>query len=148
MCNCDEDATCPLGDKCLEKNIIYQADVTCKDENNKKMNKKIYYGLTERTFKARYNEHTCSFRNEKENKTTLSSYVWYLKNRGLKPEITWSIKARGHVFSSGGRQCDLCLTEKLVITKGDPKEMLNKRDEILQKCRHKRKFTLAEVKPP
>ena len=26
--------------------------------------------------------------------------------------VNWSIKARGHAFSSGGRACDLCLTEK------------------------------------
>ena len=34
-------------------------------------------------------------------------------------EIKWSIKAKGHAFSSGGRACDLCLTEKLVILTSD-----------------------------
>ena len=114
-CNCPEDEDCPLGEECLEKDIIYQADVICKDENNKNMDKKVYYGLTERTFKARYTEHKSSFKHEKENSTTLSTYVWSLKKRGLTPKIQWSIKARGHVISAGGRQCDLCLTEKLVI---------------------------------
>jgi hypothetical protein len=49
-------------------------------------------------------------------------------------EIKWSIKAKGHAFSSGGRACDLCLTEKLVILTSDQNSTLNKRDELLEIC--------------
>ena len=51
-------------------------------------------------------------------------------------------------MSSGGKQCDLCLTEKLIILMADPKSTLNKRDEIMTKCMHKRKYLLGTVKPP
>ena len=34
----------------------------------------------------------------------------------------------GHAFLSGGRACDLCLTEKLVILTADQNSMLNKRE--------------------
>ena len=50
--------------------------------------------------------------------------------------VNWSIKARGHAFSSGGRACDLCLTEKLIILTADQNTMLNRRDELLESCRH------------
>ena len=63
--------------------------------------------------------------------------------------VNWSIKARGHPFSSGGRTCDLCLTEKLVILTADQNSMLNKRDELLETCRHRRKHLLVSLfKPP
>ena len=63
--------------------------------------------------------------------------------------VDWSIKARGHPFSSGGRACDLCLTEKLVILTADPNTTLNKRDELLETCRHRRKHLLVSLfKPP
>ena len=41
--------------------------------------------------------------------------------------------------------CDLCLMEKLTILMADPSATLNKRDEIMEKCKHKRKFTLGDV---
>ena len=60
-----------------------------------------------------------------------------------------SCKARGHPFSSGGRACDLCLTEKLTILTADQNSMLNKRDELLEACRHRRKHMLVSlIKPP
>ena len=157
QCNCkkkenEEEVKCPLTikgkKKCLTKGVVYKAVVQCKNRLGQKIPSKIYYGSTERTFKDQYNEHQTSINNEKyKNKTTLSTYIWKLKNIGLKPEIKWSIKARGHVFSSGSRSCDLCLTEKLTILQADPKVTVNSRDEILEKCRHKKKYTLHTVEP-
>ena len=57
----------------------------------------------------------------------------------------WSIKARGHSFSIGGRACELCLTEKLIILTADQNSMLNKRDELLETCRHQRKHLLVSL---
>ena len=55
---------------------------------------------------------------------------------------------RGHPFSSGGRACDLCLTEKLTILTADQNSMLNKRDELLETCRHRRKHLLVSLFAP
>ena len=57
-------------------------------------------------------------------------------------EIKWSIKARGHAFSRGG------LIEKLVILMADQNSMLNKRDGLLETCRHQRKHLLVSLFPP
>ena len=51
-------------------------------------------------------------------------------------------------MSSGGKICDLCLLEKVTILMAEPKVTLNKRDEIMCKCKHKRKYLLSSVKPP
>ena len=51
----------------------------------------------------------------------------------------------GHVFSSGSRTCDLCLKEKLIILTEEKETMLNKRDELLETCRHRRKHLLVSI---
>ena len=108
-----------------------------------------YYGLIENEFKIRCSQHKSSFRDKTRNQTTLSSYIWKLKDRKIPRVVNWSIKARGHPFSSGGRACDLCLTEKLTILTADQNSMLNKRDELLEACRHRRKHLLVSlIKPP
>ena len=138
---CEDPANCPMmPDKCNQTNVIYQADV---HTENKVMS---YYGLTENELKKRCSTHKSSFRNIH---STLSSYIWKLKDKKTPHFVNWSIKARGHAFSSGGRACDLCLTEKLVILTAHQNSMLNKRDELLETCRHRRKHLLVSLfKPP
>ena len=119
--------------------MIYQVEVW---GDNKIM---YYYGSTE-DFKTRYYKHKASFNKRQSQHTTLSSYIWKLKDNDIPYEIKWSIKARGHTFSSGGRECDLCLTEKLVILTENQNTMLNKRDELLETCRHRRKHMLVSQK--
>ena len=64
----------------------------------------------------------------------------------------WKISHKAHAYQPGKTcGCDLCLTEKVVILLGHdgpekiPRStiLLNRRTELLQKCRHKRKFTYA-----
>jgi hypothetical protein len=139
---CNDQLNCPLKpDRCDQKNVIYQADV---HTDNKVMK---YYGSTENEFKKRCSVHKTSFNKVPENHTTLSSYIWKLKDKGIGYEVKWSIKARGHAFSSGGRACDLCLTEKLIILTADQNTMINKRSELLETCRHRRKHLLVSSLP-
>ena len=105
----------------------------------------IHVGSTGMTFKERYYGHDHSLNNRDANSTALSSHVWALKDAGRKYEITWSIRAKTGVYTAGAKFCDLCLTEKTHILLADPKESLNIRSEILNTCRHKAKFTLANL---
>ena len=141
---CRDELNCPLmPDRCDLKNVIYQADVHAEGTVVR------YYGLTENEFKVRCSNHKTAFRDRNRNQTSLSSYIWKLKDRAIPRVVNWSIKARGHPFSSGGRACDLCLTEKLTILTADQNSMLNKRDELLEACRHRRKHLLVSlIKPP
>ena len=140
---CQDGLNCPLQpDRCDQTNVIYQADVHAE---NKVM---TYYGSTEREFKKRCSEHKSSFRKLPISHTALSSYIWKLKAKKIPHFVNWSIKARGHAFASGGRACDLCLTEKLIILTADQNTMLNRRDELLETCRHRRKHLLVSLFPP
>ena len=103
---------CPLQNKCLTPNIIYQADIT----NNVDDEKRVYLGLSETPFKDRYCNHVRDFNNEiYYNKTELSKYVRDLK-RNKEPHITWTIvcKVYGNLKQNFSR---LCLKEKLLIIK-------------------------------
>ena len=142
-CNCQtrNEQECPLPGECDQKNVVYQADV---HGDNKIMK---YFGSTE-NFKKRYYQHKSSLKDRPANHTTLSSYVWKLKDKEVPFEVKWSIRARGHAFSSGSKSCDLCLTEKLIIMTENQHTMLNKRDELLETCRHRRKHLLVSLNQP
>ena len=75
---------------------------------------------------------------------TKISYVWKIKDKNLPFTIRWSIKAQGHPYN-GGKSCDLCNSEKLIILTENQNTMLNKRDELLETCRHRRKYLLGSM---
>ena len=100
-CNCRVKNNCPIPGNCNHTNVVYQVEVCIE---NKKM---LYYGSTE-NFKSRYSQHKSSINNRPAQHTTLSSYVWKLKDSKTPFNLKWSIKEKGHVFSSGGRSCDSC----------------------------------------
>ena len=135
-CNCRDKTKCPLPGECNQTNVVYQVEI---HGDNKIMR---YIGSTE-NFKDRYWVHKTTIDNPPKNHTTLSTYVWKLKNKNIEPEYVWSILAKGHAFSSGGKSCDLCLTEKLMILTANPQTTLNKRSELLETCRHRRKHLLV-----
>ena len=56
--------------------------------------------------------------------------------------INWNIIMKSQKYVCGSRKCDLCNCEKLLISRADPNVLLNKRDELVSKCRHRNKFTL------
>ena len=70
---------------------MYKVEVYS-DPNNKR-NKKIYLRSTQGDFKTRYYNHKTSYSHEKyRHSTTLSSYVWELKdNKGIHPIMKWEV---------------------------------------------------------
>ena len=140
-CNCCNKNNCPLNGNCQVKTIVYKATVTTQD------NYRIYYGTSEDEFKTRYNNHTKSFRNRQYvNETELSNYIWQLNDNRIDFHLKWEIAAFTSPYKCGTRRSDLCLTEKLFIVRADPLTLLNKSTELISKCRHRNKFTLAKVK--
>ena len=133
-CNCRKKDACPLDQNCTQENVIYHATVEGEE--------KKYIGSTVH-FKKRYYSHKDSFRNNaNKNATTLSSFVWE-KNLNPDPNIKWSILSKAYPYQKGSRSCDLCLTEKLFISRTfNNQQYLNKRSELALKCRHKARFLL------
>ena len=134
--NCRRKTDCPMDGKCLSECLIYKASVS-------RTTNKYYYGACENTFKELYNNHNRSFRNKsREKNTELSKYVGESKEKDINYFINWNIAVKSQKYICGFRKCDLCIYEKLLISRADPNVLLNKRDELVPKCRHKNKFTL------
>ena len=142
-CNCRVKASCPLnGSCCLVERSVYQATVTCEEEQE--YGERYYIGLAEPKFKRRYANHKTSFTNDKyEKETELSKEIWRLKRKNLSPKITWKTVRKCPPFNRAKLKCSLCLSEKLEIATFDqPDKLLNSRTELISKCRHVNKFTL------
>ena len=139
-CNCRNKDNCPLDGSCLKTCIVYRADVIKHNGTH------IYYGASDGEFKFRYNYHTKSFRNRGyEHETELSKYIWELKDNNTEFYLKWSIAAYASPYRCGTRRCDLCLTEKYIIARAGQKNLLNKRTELISKCRHRNKYILKNL---
>ena len=118
----------------------------CKYTTTTCSSRKVYLGLTEGEFKKeRYYDHVKSFKNEfYANSTTLFSYVWEMKERkNVAPTLTWEVLRTAKTYSNITKRCSLCLHEKLaIITYPYPDEIINRRSELVTKCRHENKFLL------
>ena len=112
-CNCRTRNMCPLQNKCLTPNIVYQADIT----NNVDDERRVYLDLSETPFKDKYHNHLRDFNNEIHyKKTELSRYVWDLKRHNKELHITCTIVCK--VYSNPKWNfCRLCLKQKLLIIK-------------------------------
>ena len=63
-CSCRQKSDCPLNENCLSECFIYNATT------------KNYNGTCEKSFQERYNNHTSSFKNKSQQKSTeLSKYI-------------------------------------------------------------------------
>ena len=142
-CNCRKKDSCPLNGECLTPKVIYRADVTNEANNDQK----FYFGLAETTFKERYNNHKRDVKHIKyQYNTELTKYIWNLKNNSIQYNIHWKVVDK--VYGNANlTMCKLCLTEKLwIINHINDNNMLNKKSELINKCRHLRKFLLKHVK--
>ena len=140
-CNCRNPTDCPLTNKCLTRSIVYQATVIANTSEH------IYFGISDTEFKDRYNNHIKSFNQRRyEKETELSKFIWSLKDQGIHYSIRWSIATNGFSYRNGGSRCDLCNSEKVIIARSNHKGLINKRTELVSKCRHKNKFMLKNWK--
>jgi hypothetical protein len=147
MCNCTKEA-CPLNGQCLTDKVIYQATVTTSQNGQNKH--ESYVGLTAGTFKKRWNGHKFSFNHLKAKRdTTLSHYIWDLKNEGkvegIDYDLEWKVIARASPFSPVTGLCELCTTEKFLITFKPQLATLNHRNEMFNHCRHKQAVLLDKT---
>ena len=122
---------------CQVNNVVYKCDVT------RPLPKKMYLRLAEGEWKSRFCNHKLSSKHKRySNKTTLSSYTWHLKSVSSETlNLKWSVLRCIPPYSNISNKCFLCLHEKLEIAfYQNQKELLNKRSELLCKCRHATKF--------
>ena len=145
-CNCQNKDTCPLNGNCLVQKTAYLAKVHVPSDNSKNRD---YIGISEPPFKGRERNHDKSFKHKKYmNDSALSQYIWKLKEENLEYTIEWSTLRKTNGYNMVSKSCNLCLTEKLLISEyRDKEKLLNKRSELISKCRHQNKYLLKNYTP-
>ena len=134
-CNCNLNNECPLSGNCLTNNLVYQATVI---PNEPEAQEHTYIGLTSTTFKIRVGNHKKSFNHvEYQKETSLSIFIWELKDRGVDYSISWKLIDRAKPFSPVSGLCALCTLEKYYIIFKPELATINKKDEINNYCLHK-----------
>ena len=85
-CNCKDKTGC------RSECIVYKVEVYTSEPHNCK-NKKVYFGSTQGALKHRYYNHKTSFTHERyKHSTSLSNYMWEIKNRqGIDPILKWEV---------------------------------------------------------
>ena len=140
-CNCRKKNECLLDGKCRAENIVYKYVASVDEYPNK-----VYLGTAEVDFKQRFYKHRMSFNNEGySTDTTLSKHIWEIKEKSkIMPSLKWSIIKSVPAYSNISKKCHLCLQEKFeILNYTNPNELLNKRSELISKCRHANKFLLS-----
>ena len=99
-CNCWNKDHCPLNDNCTKSCVVYQATIMLGKQSN------MYFRSCSTTFKARFNNHTSSFRHRsKAASTELSKHIWKLKDSNHPYNITWNEVKHTTLFHSGAKAC-------------------------------------------
>ena len=143
-CNCRIKQDCPLPGKCRQKSVIYKCTVSVPEKPDK-----VYIGLTEAEFKTRYASHKSNCKNEDQaGSTALSTYFHKMKKEAkTDPLLKWEILKTVPAYSNITKRCLLCLQEKFeILSYKKQGELLNKRSELVAKCRHQNKFLLKNLK--
>ena len=101
---------------------------------------RVYLRIAEGNRKQRLYNHRQSFKDKKhKNDTPLSSYLWDQKKKKHNqiPKLTWLIVRFPPSYWTISKRSLLCLRAKLlIINYHNPAESLNKRSELMPKCRH------------
>ena len=141
-CNCRGGTdSCPVGGTCLTTSVIYRATVATAGSTE------TYTGLTGGTFKKRFDKHNSDFRHiQYRHSSTLSTYIWELKEQRISYKITWRIMDRAPVFNPITKKCRLCCKEKFYIMFKPDGATLNDRDEFYSTCRHRLQQLLGKIK--
>ena len=142
-CNCRVKDACPLHGHCLSEGVLYQGSLTSTIPN---YGEKVYKGISQHAFKSRYNNHNKAFNNIRyKNDCELSKEVWEIKKMGGNFRVEWKIIKQVKDYNPATKRCALCLAEKLSILEHEGNNLLNKRSEIISKCRHRNKHMLRKT---
>ena len=139
-CNCIRKELCPLNGNCQAENIVYEATITCYERT---YSENIYKGKAEITLKKKDCHHKRSVNLiAYKNDTELSKEFWNIKRRNPVLKIKWRILRKCSRFNCSWLRGNLCLNEKLQIALFKGSNILNRRTELISKCRHINKHTL------
>ena len=141
-CNCQSSRVCPLNGNCQVDIVVYGAVVIINEETPGTK----YIGICDPFIKERIRNHYKAFNNRQyEMDTELSKFIWQLQDNGINNyEIKWSILRHVSGYNSVTNSCSLCTMEKVLISQCKDKDrLINKRMDLVTKCRHQNKHLLC-----
>ena len=128
-----------------------RTNIPCNLKENTTSDGVNYNGLTENTFKDLFYKYRNFFKYEsKVNSTELSNHFWDMKRKSIeKPIMHLPVIHHAKPYKNWSKRCKLCLNYKYHIL-ASSFNLINKRTELISKCRHKNKFYLVNYKavPP
>ena len=129
---------CPVVEKvCNRVDNIYNAKIQCND--NTIYN---YIGMSAPPLRHRISTHVSSFKNE-TNQTELSTKVKNLKKENVQYSLKFHLLENKTSYKPEIKRCNLCITEVYHIIYGKYDNLINSKQEIMNKCRHRAKFKLG-----
>ena len=143
-CNCRKKEEYLFEGKYRSEDIMYKCVVTAAGQP-----RKVYSGTAERDFKQRYCNQNKSFKNRKyANETSLSKCIWEMKvKHNTTLNLMWCTVKSDPGYSNIIKRCMLFLHKKYeILNYPDQEELLNKRLELVSKCRYDNKFLLSNYK--
>ena len=122
-------------------NYLRKHEAVITDSSNKKFK---YMGKSSTEIIKRYRNHTKAIRKVKyRNNSELSKKTWELKESKINYKLEWKIRKQAKSYSPGNPFCNLYLEEINQITfYSDSELLLNTRNELYKKCRHKSRHKL------
>ena len=119
---------------------MYKTNITSTTGNYRN---KTYYGISETKFKSRYANLRRSFKNRiYKTDTGYSNEIWKLKERS-KDNISWEVLGIHQSYNAAKNEKSKRLNEKIAIALHLEDNILNKRTEIISKCRHTSKYNVV-----
>ena len=102
--------------------------------------------MTAPIFRLRKANHEQSFKNiSRKNETELSKLIWEKKNKNHLYELKWKIVEHRKSYTPGQKICKLCVGEVQYIMFKSKQNLINKRSEFFNKCRHKMKWKVQNI---
>ena len=140
LSNFQKPSHCPLDNKCLTCKIVYSAEIITDNQQPSK----FYLGVCKTNFKTRFNNHKKSFRHRQNKKdTALFKYIWELKTKHIEYQIRWPITQKSSGYNLVRKSCNLYLLGDLLLCNfSDKSRLINKRLDLVSKCRHENKYIL------
>ena len=130
---------CPVeGNQCDLLDNIYIENIKCE---NIEFN---YIGMSAPPLRYRVATHKQSFKSC-NNQTELSCKIKELDQNNIKYDLTFKLLENKKSYNPEIRKCHLCTAESYHILYSHLENILNSKNEITSKCRHRSRFKLCNL---
>ena len=131
-CNCRNKKYCPLDWKCLSPTAVYEGKIT--------LTQLQWQSLLSSCRKVVQRPNPLPMKITRM--TEFSKEYWEVKRSKFIPKVTWSTVRECPPYNLSKKKNYFCLNEKLEINSYNGNNLLNKRSELINKCRYLKEHTL------